>query len=345
MTAVLPSNFFVIAFSFVAELDLASFLTVVEPLQNVRNSILIERLVKMLRDVSDMRCCQDVVQRPEGVIWRQRLNVEYVDRRASEFLALQHADQSLLFDDWPARRIDQPGRRLHSRQLRGAYQAARSAAQHKMNRQDIRLLEQLILGYKDCARSFSGLGRHVLAPGNQIHSKSAPNPRDLRSNPPKSQNAQGLSAEISAHCLLPAAGSYRVALRRDMSRGGQDQRPGKFDGRVRAIPGVNYRDPVVAGGGDIDRRVSGSRRGDELEIWKTVNDVARQRGAFPHDTNDIKRLQPLNQGVRIGEVVLKYRDVRSIAEQRPIGALKRHILIIIQDSDLVLLHWHSSCGD
>src|SRR6185369_1359954 len=48
----------------------------------------------------------------------------------------------------------------------------------------------------------------------------------------------------------------------------------------------------------------------------------------------------LNHSVRIGEVVLKYRDVRPIAEHRPIGALKRHILVIVQNSDLVLLHWY-----
>src|ERR1700736_5237989 len=52
--------------------------------------------------------------------------------------------------------------------------------------------------------------------------------------------------------------------------------------------------------------------------------------------------QPLNQGVRIGNMVLKYSDVRSIAEHRPIGALKRHILVIVQNSDLVLLHWYPS---
>jgi hypothetical protein len=45
MMATLPSSFFVIALSFVAELELASYLMVVEPLPNVRNSILIERLV------------------------------------------------------------------------------------------------------------------------------------------------------------------------------------------------------------------------------------------------------------------------------------------------------------
>src|SRR6202044_2398329 len=101
----------------------------VEPRPDIRDGILVERLVETLRYVADMRRCQYVVQRPEGVRRRQRLNVEYVDRCAGDLLVLQHADQSLLVDDWPARRIDQPRRRLHSRQLRGAYQAARSAAQ------------------------------------------------------------------------------------------------------------------------------------------------------------------------------------------------------------------------
>src|SRR4029077_20964375 len=122
--------------------------------------------------------------------------------------------------------------------------------------------------------------------------------------------------EFSAHRLLPAAGSYRVVLRHDMSRGGQDQRPGKFDRRVRPIPRVNYCDPMIAGGGDIDRRVSSSRRGNELEIGKTLNYVTRQRGPLAHDTNDIERQQPLNYGLPIGEVVLKYDDVCSMAEYR-----------------------------
>jgi hypothetical protein len=198
----------------------------VEPLPNIRDGILVERLVKTVRNVADMRRCQYVVLRPEGVIRRQRLNVEYVDRRAGDLLVPQRADQSLLLDDRPARRIDQPGCWLHSLQLCGPYQTARTAAQHQMDRQDVGPLEQLVLGNQDCARAFGGLRRHVLAPGNQLHFKSAPDPRDLRSNVPKSQNAQGLSTEIRAHCLLPAAGPDGVALRHDMSRGGQDQRPG-----------------------------------------------------------------------------------------------------------------------
>src|SRR6202030_500420 len=118
----------------------------VEPLPNIRDGIFVKRLVKTLRDVADMRRCQDVVQRSEGVRRRQRLSVEYVDRRASESLVLQRGDQSLLLDDRPARRIDQPCSWLHFLQLRRPYQAARTAAQHQMNRQYVGALEQLVLG-------------------------------------------------------------------------------------------------------------------------------------------------------------------------------------------------------
>src|SRR5580700_5540648 len=113
----------------------------VEPLPNIRDGILVERLVKTLRYVADMRRCQYVVQRSKRVIRRQRLNVVYIDRRAGDLLVPQHADQSLLFDDRPARCIDQPGSWLHSLQLRGPYQAACTAAQHQMDRQDFGPLE------------------------------------------------------------------------------------------------------------------------------------------------------------------------------------------------------------
>src|SRR6266849_1755637 len=182
MTATLPSSFLSIVFPCSCRV-LTNFPCSdsmgVEPLPNIRDGILVERLVKTMRYLADMRRCQYVVQRPEGVSRRQRLNVEYVDRRAGDLLLLQHADQSLLVDDRPARRVDQPGRWLHSLQFRGAYQAARTAAQHQMDRQDVGPLEQLVLKNQDCARGFGALGRQVLAPGNQIHSKSTPDPRDL----------------------------------------------------------------------------------------------------------------------------------------------------------------------
>src|SRR6202040_1060364 len=108
----------------------------VEPLANIRDGILVERLVKIMRYVGDMRRREYVVEGPEGMRRRQRLNAEYVDRRAGDLFVLQDADQSLLVDDRPARRIDQPCRWLHSLQLRGAYHAARTAAPNQMDRHD-----------------------------------------------------------------------------------------------------------------------------------------------------------------------------------------------------------------
>jgi hypothetical protein len=77
----------------------------VEPLPNIRDGILVKRFIETLRYVAEMRRCQYVVQRPEGVRRRQRLNVEYIDGRAGDLLVLQHADQSLLFHDRPTRCI------------------------------------------------------------------------------------------------------------------------------------------------------------------------------------------------------------------------------------------------
>ena len=39
----------------------------VEPVPNIRDGILVKRVVKTLRNVADMRRRQYVVQRPEGV--------------------------------------------------------------------------------------------------------------------------------------------------------------------------------------------------------------------------------------------------------------------------------------
>src|SRR6266851_8595071 len=136
MTATLPSSFLGTVFPCSCRVLMG-----VEPLVNIRDGILVERLVKTMRHVGDMRGCEHVVQRPERVRGRERLNIEYVDRRAGDLLVPQRADQSLFIDDRPARRIDQPGRWLHSLQLRGPHQAARTAAQHQMDRHEIGALE------------------------------------------------------------------------------------------------------------------------------------------------------------------------------------------------------------
>jgi hypothetical protein len=52
----------------------------VEPLPNIRDGILAERLVKTLRYIADMRRCQYVVQCPEGVRRRLGVTMEGLDQ-------------------------------------------------------------------------------------------------------------------------------------------------------------------------------------------------------------------------------------------------------------------------
>src|SRR6266446_7797019 len=102
MTATLPSSLLGIVFPCSCRV-----LTGVEPLPNIRDGILVERIVKIMRYVSDMRRREYVVEGPEGVRRRQRLNVEYVDRRADDLLVLQHADQRVARADRRRASFDQ----------------------------------------------------------------------------------------------------------------------------------------------------------------------------------------------------------------------------------------------
>src|SRR5258708_21985942 len=56
----------------------------VEPLPNIRDGILVERLVNTKPYIADMRCGQHLVQPPEGVRRRQRFNLEYLARIAGD---------------------------------------------------------------------------------------------------------------------------------------------------------------------------------------------------------------------------------------------------------------------
>src|SRR3984893_16266953 len=70
-------------------------------------------------------------------------------------------------------------------------------------------------------------------------------------------------------------------------------------------------------------------------MGRALDDVARQRGAFTHNADDVKRKQALDHGICIVQVILKYRDIGSIAGYGPISALKRCILVVVEDRDFL----------
>src|ERR1700722_17863809 len=71
-----------------------------EPGGNIGCGVCIEDAIELLGDVADVGRREDVVEFPEGMIGRQRLDVEYIDRRAGDPALPQRLDQGRLIDDW-----------------------------------------------------------------------------------------------------------------------------------------------------------------------------------------------------------------------------------------------------
>ena len=65
----------------------------VEPTADVRDRILVESRVEAAGDVADMRRCQQVRQRAERMVKRQRLLVEDVDGCAGDLFVVKRRNE------------------------------------------------------------------------------------------------------------------------------------------------------------------------------------------------------------------------------------------------------------
>src|SRR5713226_289614 len=81
---------------------------------------------------------------------------------------------------------------------------------------------------------------------------------------------------------------------------------------------------------DINGRISCSRRSNELQIRQTIQQRSRHRGPLPHDAENIKGKQTSNERLQLGDMVLKYRDLRIPGNRRPISRLQGYLLIVVQ---------------
>jgi hypothetical protein len=92
-----------------------------------------------------------VLQFPERMTERQRLAREDFEGGASDRVRSERGDKCVLVDDRAAGRVYQPGRRLDERQFLRAHEPASRRAEHKMDRQHLRLTEELV--FRDECRS------------------------------------------------------------------------------------------------------------------------------------------------------------------------------------------------
>src|SRR2546426_8423808 len=80
-----------------------------DPVRDVFDCVPVERLVQRLRSETDVRSCQHVCQPAKRMICGKRFLLEYIDCKTSNLFGFERIDQRRLFDQRPARGVDQVG--------------------------------------------------------------------------------------------------------------------------------------------------------------------------------------------------------------------------------------------
>src|SRR5271157_1910973 len=243
-----------------------------QPSRDVLDRIAVESPVEFSRDETDMRRGKDVIQRPERVIRRQRLDVEHVERRASNAAVTQNLDERRLVNYRSTRGIDEPGRWLHGLQLGRSDQALRPLAQNEVYRQDVSAAEEFLLGDEPRSACLCLVGREVLTPGDYFHAEREADSRNLRADVAEAENAERLAVETVAHRELPAAGAQMCVFQGDLTRARKDESPGHLDGGACIVSRMRYHDASLGRGLHIDGRVARTGRCDQLQSRQAPDD-------------------------------------------------------------------------
>src|SRR5204863_1577422 len=101
---------------------------------------------EVLGDVAHVRGDDDVVQRSEGVLRRERLTVENVETGTGEVTGTESLDEGRLLDDRTAGNIHQNGASLHHGEVVGTQRVARALREDEKDSKDVRGRHELGLG-------------------------------------------------------------------------------------------------------------------------------------------------------------------------------------------------------
>jgi hypothetical protein len=199
--------------------------------------------------------------------------------------------------------------------------------------QNVGAAEQFVFRHVGHPGLFGGLRGQVRAPRDDVHAERRSDPRHPGADPAKAQHTQRRPAQLPADRCLPSSGAHRKALVDDSARGGEDQRPGQFDGGLHVAAGRADVDAVLLGGRDVDRCVERPGGGDHPQPWQALDDGTRQRCALTHHAHHLERRQPLDDAVLVSEVIRENVDLGAGRHIRPVGHAQGDVLVVVKDRD------------
>jgi len=118
---------------------------IIKPCDDRCNRIGIIDLVLLTRDITKVRCTQDVGKCSEQIICRKGLGIEYIQSSTCDPIALKSLNEGIFVHDRAARRVYQPRGRFHLCEFSGTDQVTGRFDKNKMDGENIGLGEKLIL--------------------------------------------------------------------------------------------------------------------------------------------------------------------------------------------------------
>src|ERR671919_2405473 len=100
-----------------------------------------------------------------------------------------------------------------------------SFTQDEVDRPDVSVPEEFLLGDQPRSACLRLVCREILAPGDHFHAEREADSRNLRANVAEAENAERLTVETVSHRELPAAGPQMRVIQCDLTRARKDESP------------------------------------------------------------------------------------------------------------------------
>ncbi len=178
-----------------------------------------------------------IVELGQRMIGLQRLAVEDVEAGMADMATLQRLDHRRLIDQRAARGVDQDRAGLHPRDARLVEKAAGLVVEHKIERDDVGLLQKRI----KLDHWHAHIGSRRAIPGDHVEAHALGDARHLGADAAQSDDAERLAEHLHAFERLPGAGADVAIHAGEVAARRHHQRDGLFgDGRIAiALDGVD----------------------------------------------------------------------------------------------------------
>ena len=181
-----------------------------------------------------------------------------------------------------------------------------------------------------CAAAFSGVrcGLHAI----DLHAERVSDVGHLAAEPAEPDDAQRRAGQVQRDELLPLSGPGPAVFAAGVASDGENEPPGQFDGRGGNEVGAAHHDPQFGGRLHVEGIVLQARGDEKLEVGESLEQGSGERGPLAHRDHDVEAVEPLDDLVGVGEVILKTRHRHLVAQHRPVGHGESHRLVVIEDS-------------